>query len=456
MVAGTETVRLDRRQLIRRSAMTAMSTMAAPALPVTAIARTQETPMLHQNPARQGTPTSRAGGQDQSRWARVHDVMAGFVEQGAFPGLVTLIAQGDDVHVDAIGTLTIDGTEPMRRDTIFRIASMTKPITAAATMILVEDGTIALDEPVDRLLPELADRRVLKRLDGPVDDTVPAVRSITVRDLLTFVLGFGLVFDPSLPIVQAAADQGFIIGPPQPQEPPPPNEWIQRFASLPLMFQPGELWLYNAGTEILGVLIARAAKQPFDTFLHERIFTPLGMSDTGFYVPADKLDRFATSYWPNPETGAVEVLDSVADSQWGRPPAFPSGSAGLVSTVDDFLVFARMLLNEGTHGDTALLTSDTIAQMTTDQLTPAQKTVPAGNFDVRDGRGWGFGMAVVTAPDELSAVPGRYGWDGGLGTTWLNDPNAGLIAMAMTQSADFLFTDALPAFWSAVYEALDA
>jgi CubicO group peptidase (beta-lactamase class C family) len=407
---------------------------------------------MHHTSIRQRTPTRPS----QDRWAGVHDVMAGYVERGALPGLVVLIAQGDDVHVDAIGTLTLDGTEPMQRDTIFRIASMTKPITAAATMLLVEDGTLSLDDPVDDLLPELANRRVLKRLDGPIDDTVAAVRPITVRDLLTFVLGSGLVFDPSLPIVQAAAEQGFVVGPPQPQAPPPPDEWIQRFASLPLMFQPGERWLYNDGTEILGVLIARAAKQPFETFLHDRIFAPLGMQDTGFFVPADKLDRFATSYAPNPETGALEVLDGVTDSQWGRPPAFPSGSAGLVSTVDDYLAFARMLLNRGVYGNTTLLSAGSIAEMTRDQLTPEQKIAPEGNFDVLAGRGWGFGMAVVTDPDDLSAVPGRYGWDGGLGTSWLNDPHHGLAAMVLTQSAEFLFTDALPAFWSEVYRALAA
>jgi CubicO group peptidase (beta-lactamase class C family) len=382
--------------------------------------------------------------------------MAGFVEQGELPGLVMLLAQDDEVHVDAIGTMTMNGTEPMRRDTLFRIASMTKPITAATTMVLVEDGTLALDEPVERLLPELADQRVLKRLDSPIDDTVAAVRPITVRDLLTFVLGFGLHFDPTLPIVRAAAEQGFILGPPQPQMPPPPDEWIQRFASLPLMFQPGERWLYTAGTEILGVLIARAAKQPFETFLHDRIFEPLGMKDTGFFVPADKLDRLATSYLPNPETGALEVLDGVTESQWGRPPAFPSGSAGLVSTVDDYLAFARMLLNQGTLGDVAILSAESVTQMTTNQVTPEQRVVPPGSFDVLAGRGWGFGLAVVTEPDALSVVPGRYGWDGGLGTAWQNDPNLGLVAMVLTQSAGFLFSDALPAFWSAVYEALTA
>lgn len=394
--------------------------------------------------------------QSQGRWSGLHDVMAAYVDRGELPGLVILVAEGDDVHVDTIGSLTLGGSEPMRRDTIFRISSMTKPVTATATMLIVEDGAISLDEPVDRLLPELADRRVMKRVDGPDDDTVPAVRPITVRDLLTFVLGFGLHFDLSLPIVQAAAEQGFIVGPPQPQDPPPPDEWIRRFASLPLMYQPGERWLYNAGTEILGVLIARAAQQPFDAFLHERIFEPLGMKDTGFFVPEEKLDRFATSYIPNPETGALEVLDGVSDSQWGRSPAFPSGSAGLVSTVDDYLLFSRMLLNQGTHDGSTILSAESVQEMTTDHLTPEQKEVPEGSFDVRGGRGWGYGMAVVSEPDALSDVPGRYGWDGGLGSAWQNDPNLGLIAMVMTQSAGFLFSDALPAFWTEVYKAARA
>jgi CubicO group peptidase (beta-lactamase class C family) len=347
----------------------------------------------------------------------------------------------------------LNGTDPMRRDTIFRIASMTKPVTAVATMLLVEDGVIALDDPVERWLPELADRRVLRRIDGPIDETVPAKRPITVRDLLTFVLGFGLHFDANLPIVQAGIEQGFILGPPQPQVPPPPDEWIAGFATLPLMYQPGERWLYNAGTEILGVLIARAANQPFDSFLQERIFAPLGMTDTGFFVPADKLDRFATSYIPNPETGELEILDDVSESQWGQPPAFPSGSAGLVSTIDDYLTFARMLLKQGTYDGGVLLSAQSVAEMTTDHLTLEQKVVPEGSFDVRGGRGWGYGMAVVSEPDDLSHVPGRYGWDGGLGTAWQNDPNLGLIGIILTQSAGFLFSEAMPAFWTAVYEA---
>ena len=293
----------------------------------------------------------------KSRLARLHEVLAGYVERGAVPGVVALLARHGETHVETIGGKTLGGGDPIRRDTIFRIASMTKPITAAAAMILVEECRLRLDEPVDRLLPELAGRRVLKRLDGPLDDTVPAKRPITVRDLLTFRLGFGIVMAPpgTYPIQRAASELDLGQGPPQPQTPPAPDEWIRRFGTLPLMHQPGERWMYNTGSDVLGVLIARASGQPFETFLRERIFEPLGMNDTGFSVPAAKLDRLATSYWTNSETGALEVYDKAEGGQWSRPPAFPSGGGGLVSTVDDYLAFARMLLNNGKHDGERIL-----------------------------------------------------------------------------------------------------
>ena len=238
--------------------------------------------------------------------------------------------------------MALGGNDPMRRDTIFRISSMTKPVTAVATMILVEECKLRLDEPVDRLLPELADRRVLRAVDGPLDDTVPANRPITVRDLLTFRMGFGMVMamPGTSPIQDAPHEVMLGQGPPHPSKTPAPDEWIRRLGTLPLMHQPGERWMYNTGSDVLGVLIARASGQPFETFLRERIFEPLGMKDTGFSVPAAELDRLATSYWTDPETGALELHDE-PDGQWSRPPAFPSGAGGLVSTVDDYLAFAR-------------------------------------------------------------------------------------------------------------------
>ena len=262
------------------------------------------------------------------------------------------------MHVDAIGMKALGGNDPMRRDTIFRIASISKPITAAATMILVEECKLRLDEPVDRLLPELANRRVLKRLDGQVDDTVPAKRPITVRDLLTFRMGLGIIMamPGTYPIQKAAADLGLLgMGRPEPASPLTPDEWLRRLGTLPLVHQPGERWMYNMGSYVLSVLIARASGQPLEAFLRERIFEPLGMKDTGFSVPPNKLDRLATFYMVNPATGALVLDDDVKNSQWARPPAFPDGGGGLVATVDDFLAFGQMLLNKGKHGRERIL-----------------------------------------------------------------------------------------------------
>ncbi|HWZ87586.1 MAG TPA: serine hydrolase domain-containing protein, partial [Polyangiaceae bacterium] len=234
-----------------------------------------------------------------ARLGRLHEVMTRYVKSGAVPGLVILVSERGEPQVDTIGTMGVGVTAPIRRDTIFRIASMTKPITAAAAMILVEESKLHLDEAVDRLLPELANRRVLRRVDGALDDTVPARRAITVRDLLTFRMGFGLLWGPqdAHPIQRAANDLQLVaFGPPQPREQPPPDEWLRRFATLPLMHQPGEAWLYNTGFEVLGVLIARAAGQPLEAFMRERIFEPLGMNDTAFSVPSSKIDRLPPSY----------------------------------------------------------------------------------------------------------------------------------------------------------------
>src|SRR6266852_112473 len=265
------------------------------------------------------------GGLSKARLGRLHDVMAGYVERGEVPGIVTLVSRRGEVHVDAIGMKAAGGSYPVRRDTIFRISSMTKPITAAATMVLVEECKLRLDEPVDRLLPELANRKVLKRLDGPLDDIAPANRPITVRDLLTFRMGFGLMMAPpdAYPILKAASEQQIGMGPPSPSTLPAPDEWMRRLGTLPLMHQPGEKWMYNTGSDVLGVLIARAADQPFEAFLRERLFEPLGMNDTGFSVPAAKLDRLATAYWTDFQTGALALHDAPEGGQWSQPPAFP-------------------------------------------------------------------------------------------------------------------------------------
>jgi CubicO group peptidase (beta-lactamase class C family) len=385
--------------------------------------------------------------ESQAGLGRLHEAMAARVAKGELPGMVTLIARGEDVYVDTIGVTTFGADDPMRRDTIFRITSMTKPIVALATMMLVEQGRLALDEPVERLLPELADRRVLSRIDGPLDDTVPARRPITVDDLLTFRMGHGLIveptFDPPYPIVNAARDLELVMGPPDPRTPHDPNEWLRRFAKLPLMYQPGERWQYNTGSLVLGVLVARASGQPLADFLKTRVFEPLGMKHTAFTISAEQAKRLPSQYQTNFQTGKLELQTISGPSVWTSPPPFPSGAAGLVSTIDDYLVFARLLINEGVDRDKRLLSQRSVRLLTTNHLTPEQI---AGGGPILGGQGWGFGMAVATAPDEVSAEPGRYGWNGGYGTFWFNDPHRSLVAIAMTQTSDVLFNGAMTEF----------
>ena len=398
-------------------------------------------------------------GLSKARLARMHAIMAGHVERGLAPGVVTLIERRGETHVDVIGQQAIGGRDPMRRDTIFRIASMTKPITAVAAMILVEECKLRLDEPIDRFLPELADRRVLKRLDGPLDDTVPAQRPISLRDLLTFGSGYGFIWGAPerFPILQAIADLGLVgFGPPDQATPIGPDEWLQRLAKLPLLHQPGEKWLYNTGSYILGVLIARASGKSFGQFLQERIFAPLGMTDTGFFVPAEKRDRLAASYWVNDKTGTLDLYDGIADTKWAQPPAFEDGGGGLVSTVDDYLAFARMLLNKGKHGEKRLLSRAAVELMTTDHLSAAQKAASSFLAETWDNRGWGFGVSIVIGRDSLSATPGSYGWNGGFGTAWANDPAEEMIAILMAQRAQYpTFSPIYLDFWTGAYQAID-
>jgi CubicO group peptidase (beta-lactamase class C family) len=268
------------------------------------------------------------GGLSGARLSRMHEVMDGHVERGYVPGLVTLIDRRGEVHVDAIGALAFDGDAPMRRDTIFRIASLTKPITAAAAMILVEECKLRLDDPVDEWLPELADRRVLRSIDSPLDDTVPAQRSITLRDLLTFRLGLGavMVFPERHPIQKAMAEAGIAPGPFLPTH--APDDLMRRYGSLPLLHPPGERWLYDTGSHILGVLIAHASGKTLGAFLGERIFEPLSMKDTGFSVPAAKLDRLATCYWTADGTGGLVVFDEARGGRFASLPRSNPARAG--------------------------------------------------------------------------------------------------------------------------------
>jgi CubicO group peptidase (beta-lactamase class C family) len=355
--------------------------------------------------------------------ARFGEVAASHVGNTAVPGLVALVACRDQVHVEALGSLTVGGPS-VRRDSLWRIASTSKPVTGVVILELVREGLLGLDESVDRLLPELTERRVLRRMDGPVDDTVAARRAITVRDLLTFTFGFGMsaaMFSAAepWPVVQAAADLHLAtFGPPSPAEQSDPDTWIEALGSLPLLAQPGERWLYNTGASVLGVLAARAAGMPYAEVLRRRVFEPLDMRDTAFW--ASDPSRLATAYLPSPE--GLQVWDP-PDGQWSAPPAFGDGAAGLVSTADDLLALARMLL----RGGDPVLSPDLVREMTRDQLAPGQAGSDGKVF--LDGRSWGLCQSVVVDGPHT----GAFGWDGGLGTSWLVDPNRDLTVVVLTQ-----------------------
>jgi CubicO group peptidase (beta-lactamase class C family) len=208
---------------------------------------------------------------------------------------------------------------------------------------------------------------------------------------------------------------------------------MARLAGLPLLHQPGEQWMYHTGSDILGVLVARAAGMSLGDFLAERIFAPLGMTDTAFSVPAAKLDRLATCYRTDAETQRLAVYDDARNGRWTRPPAFPSGGGGLVSTADDFLAFGRMMLRLGSHGAHRILARPTVDLMTTDHLTAAQKAASPFFPGFWDKTGWGFGLSVTTGRDALAPSPGSYGWMGGFGTSWWTDPHEDMVAILLIQ-----------------------
>ena len=364
---------------------------------------------------------------------RAARVLSGYVQRGVLPGLVAGFARGDDTRIEVHGRQDLDRGESMRADSLFRISSMSKPITAVAALMLVEDCVLRLDDPVDEFLPELADRRVLKRPGGPLDETVPAERPITLRDLLTFRAGFGGTWDPDWPVTAAAIERGVAPQPPRltPEPTPAADLYLRRLGELPLVHQPGEAWLYHTGMAVAGVLIARASGKPLEDFLHERVFEPLGMDDTGFHVPPEKLDRFTTLYTTDRETNALTVADPAEDGKWTSAPLFPDGGGDLVSTVEDYLVFARMLLGGGRYSGTRLLSRPLVELMTSDQLSAENKARGGLLPGMWDADGWGMGVRVTTRKTGFPAV-GQYGWNGGLGSVWFNDPAERLVGILLT------------------------
>ena len=381
------------------------------------------------------------------RTATVHAAPEFAPDPDAVPGAAWLVARGDDVHVGVAGTADLAGTRPVERDTIFRISSMSKPVAAVAALTFVEEGRLDLDGPVDGLLPELADRRVLTDPDDIDSPTVRAVRPITLRDLLTFRFGLGMDFArfDHQPVLGRLAELGLPVGPPAPGAGPDAEGWIRAVGQVPLEFQPGERWLYHLGADVLGVLLTRAADRSLGEVLRDRVLDPLGMVDTGFTVPAAALDRFTDCVTADPSTGEWGLFDPI-DGQWSRPAAFESAGGGLVSTVDDYWRFASMLRS----GGAPLLSAATVEEMTRNHLTPEQ--LAAGGPSDDGSLGWGLGLGVRIRTTDDAHV-GTYGWNGGLGSVWATDPAVDLTGILLTNMA--WSSPEAPAvideFWRAAY-----
>ena len=389
------------------------------------------------------------------------------IDAGDLAGAVTLVwRKGEVAQVTTVGSRDLASKAPMQRDTLFRIASMTKPVTSVAALMLMEEGKLALSDPITRWLPEFSDMWVLKAADGPIDDTYPAPRDITVEDLFTHRAGLAYAFSSVGPIANAHEER---LGPPL-GTPLTPDAWLKALGSLPLSYSPGERFHYSHATEVLGFLVARIEGKPLGQVLKDRIFGPLGMVDTDFWAPPEKRGRMASLYRMNPDK---EKLEDVSFPHESAQPVFEAGGGGLISCVDDYLKFARMLLGRGEVDGVRLLKSATVDAMVANRLTEAQRQLPFLGMPFWFSQGFGLGVSMIMDP-QLHAImgagsTGSYGWPGAFGTWWQADPAEDLIAIYMVQDSMPLGPEAvanlssrrglggraaLPVFQKQVYAAL--
>jgi CubicO group peptidase (beta-lactamase class C family) len=358
------------------------------------------------------------------------------IDAGLLAGAVTLVWQaGEVLQVNELGYRDIEARLPMQRDTMFRIASMSKPVTVAAAMTLLDEGRFALTDPVAKWLPELSELRVLADLRGALDDTVPAERPISFDDLMTHRSGLAYAFSVPDPLARAYGR----LSHRQNQD-----RWLAELAELPLAHQPGERLTYSVSTDVLGIALSRIEDKPLADVLSERIFEPLGMPDTGFSVGPTGRRRAATMY----QLGEDDTLHH--DSMGPAPitdPELCSGGAGLWSTVDDYLRFARMLLAGGTLDGVRVLSEESAHLMRTDRLTDEQKRYPFLGMPYWVGRGFGLNLSVVTDPAKSRQLfgpggKGTFTWSGAYGTWWQADPSADLILLYLIQNHPDLTADA--------------
>jgi CubicO group peptidase (beta-lactamase class C family) len=369
-----------------------------------------------------------------TKLALIPPMLQNVVDAGDLSGFVTLIFhKGEIAQVNTLGYRNLETKAPMTRDTLFRIASMTKPVTSVAALMLMEEGKLRLDDPITKWAPEFENMRVMRNAEGSLDDTYPAPRAITIEDLFTHRSGLSYAFSAVGPISKAYdAALGDVLN-----NPVPPDTWMKALAGLPLLYPPGERLHYSVSTDLLGFIVGRVEKKPFRDVLMERLFKPLGMPDTDFYVPKEKRSRAATVYRQNNDTGALHVLPF---TQHDSPPAFCGGGGGLISTADDYLKFARLLLNKGEFEGRRYLKPETVALMCTNRLTPAQRAIPfLGALPMWDGMGFGLGVSIIDQPDKLGflgmGAKGSFGWPGAFGTWWQADPANDLVILYLIQNS---------------------
>jgi CubicO group peptidase (beta-lactamase class C family) len=399
------------------------------------------------------------------RLARIPEALQRHIDSGDLAGAVTLLwRHGEVVQVNTLGSRNLELDLPMERGTLFRIASMTKPVTTLAALMLLEDGKFALDDRIDRWAPEFGTLRVLRDPNGALDATEAASRPITFDDLMTHRAGLAYAFTSIGPIAKAYEEA---LGTPL-----APDPWMAALGKLPLSFQPGQRFHYSHATDVLGFIVGRIAGMPFRDFLLERIFNPLGMRDTDFWIPPVKRGRAAVVYRADTTT---DTLQRVPFPEHDAPPAFCAGGGGLISTADDYLTFARLLLQGGAVDGVRLLTPQTVALMCTDRLTPAQRQIPFMGIPFWAGQGFGLGLSVISDPEKQAWMgtgsTGAFGWPGAFGTWWQADPALDMVLLYMIQNslplgpemASQLATGqrlgarvALPAFQRLAYAALES
>jgi CubicO group peptidase (beta-lactamase class C family) len=393
--------------------------------------------------------------------------LANAIEAGDLAGGVTLIWKGGEiVQLSCLGKRNLETGAPMERDTLFRIASMTKPITTAAALILLEEGKLALEDPITRWAPEFEDMVVLKAPDGPLEDTYPAPRDITIEDLMTHRAGLAYGFTSVGPIAHAHERAlGSVL-----DSPLAPDAWMAGLGGLPLSYAPGERFHYSHATDVLGFLVGRIAGMDFRDFLIQRIFQPLGMVDTDFYIPPEKRDRASVVYRQDDATG---VLSPAPFRRHDTPPAYCGGGGGLISTADDYLKFARLLLNRGELDGVRLLKAETVDLMRTNRLTDAQREIGFLGIPFWMGQGFGLGVSVILDAEKHAWMGagsnGAFGWPGAFGTWWCADPVEDMVLIYLIQNSMELGPEAvanmgqtqrlgarlaLPMWQKAVYAAL--